>query len=189
MPNSLSLNKKKLLESLEEYRSKYPLENQFIDRAIIFLGSNSDCFERTCQIGHFTASAWVINSTESEILLMHHKKLNSWMQVGGHADGESDLLQVALKEIKEESGLKNVIPLTNNIFDLDIHIIPPYKNDPEHYHYDVRYIIKAIKDDTLTKNEESNDLRWFDSDIDALPSKNPSIVRMFNIWIEFKKST
>lgn len=115
-----------------------------------------------------------------------HKKLGFWLQLGGHADGDSNLLSVAIKEAYEESGLNNISVLSEEIFDIDIHYIPKFKSVPGHYHYDVRFLLKNCDDDDKIKiSDESNDLRWFN----VLPDKEFSRVkRMFLKWESIKSN-
>lgn len=148
-----------------------------------FLDKHPDCFERSCKPGHFTASAWVLSHDMHTALLMHHKKLNKWLQLGGHCDGDPDLLNVALKEAKEESGLDNIEFISREIFDIDVHQIPAYKNDPAHLHYDVRFLLKATSNSAIVKNNESLDVRWFGPDINKLPTTDLSVTRMFSKWL------
>jgi 8-oxo-dGTP pyrophosphatase MutT (NUDIX family) len=108
-----------------------------------------------------------------------HKKLGRWLQLGGHADGNEDLITVALKEAQEESGLSNLRLVESSIFDLDKHIIPERPHVPEHFHYDVRFLIEAEFNDQLVMSNESISLAWFtfDSVVDMI-GYNPSILRM-----------
>jgi hypothetical protein len=103
---------------------------------------HADCFERSCVPGHFTGSAWLVDRTGQRVLLTHHRKLDRWLQLGGHADGDGDLAGVALREAEEESGLTDLV-VEPEIFDLDRHVIPARGNEPEHWHYDVRFVVCA----------------------------------------------
>jgi hypothetical protein len=116
------MQRKHLMKLLHEYASRYPEEAQCLERFRSFIRQNPQCFERTLTIGHITGSAWVVNKGGSRALLTHHKKLNQWLQVGGHADGNADVLAVALREAQEESGIATLRPLSKRIFDIDIHI-------------------------------------------------------------------
>ncbi|HEX2898255.1 MAG TPA: NUDIX hydrolase, partial [Bacteroidia bacterium] len=93
------------------------------------------------------------------VLLIHHRKLDRWLQPGGHADGEADLLAVAQREVWEETGLKTK-PLSNKIFDLDIHEIPARGQEPTHLHHDVRFLLMPEEGASLQLNEEVMDARW-----------------------------
>jgi hypothetical protein len=177
----------KLLSLLYEYKTDDLSEENQKNETIHFLKNNDNCFERSSIKGHFTASAWVLNSSETHILLIHHKKLDMWLQLGGHTDGDKDLLRVSINEVLEESGLKSVAPITDKIFDIGVLKFPKYKSVEEHYHYDVRFLLKSTCDDVLVKNEESNDIRWFQADHEYLPTQNPDIVRMLSKCLKYKK--
>ena len=108
---------------LGEYRSRWPEESETVARFEAFIDSHPDCFERSCPVGHITGSAWIVNRMGGRVLLTHHAKLGRWLQLGGHSDGDPDTLEVALREAREESGLE-VRAVDENIFDLDVHLIP-----------------------------------------------------------------
>ncbi|MBA3752056.1 NUDIX hydrolase [Candidatus Dependentiae bacterium] len=130
-------------------------EKEYVENCEALLLSNPFCFERTSK-GHFTGSAWIVNSENSHVLLTHHKKLNKWLQLGGHADGDSHIKQVALKEAQEESGTTKIDFLLDTIFDVDIHPIPSACER----HYDIIYLLQTHKDAQIIISEESHDLRW-----------------------------
>jgi 8-oxo-dGTP pyrophosphatase MutT (NUDIX family) len=148
-----------------------------------FLNQNPTCFNRDLQAGHFTASCWLLNPTADKVLLTQHAKLGVWLQLGGHCDGDSNILNVALREAEEESGLKNIVAVSDQIFDIDIHKIPAHKNEATHLHYDVRFLLQAQGDDRITISDESKDLQWFSKNMELLPTRETSILRMFNKWL------
>ncbi len=170
----------KLLNLLEAYTPSAQ-EQECKKRMIQFVRNHEDCFERTLEIGHITASAWLTTSDFSRFLLMHHRKLNMWVQPGGHCDGESNVLAVALKEVFEETGLTDVEPVSTALFDIDIHHIPEYKNVPAHDHYDVRFLISTPDKNMIVQNHESKELKWFEFN-DQIPTQEPSVVRMAQKW-------
>jgi 8-oxo-dGTP pyrophosphatase MutT (NUDIX family) len=145
---------------------------------ISFVEAHPDCLLRTCAPGHLTGSAWIVSPDRRRTLLTHHFKLEKWLQLGGHADGDPDLLAVALREAEEESGLKRLRAVSAQIFDLDRHLIPARKADPEHYHFDLRFMIEADPMDPLVITNESKDLAWVP--IDDVTRLNPeeSMARM-----------
>jgi 8-oxo-dGTP pyrophosphatase MutT (NUDIX family) len=147
---------------LKNYHSDFHEEIFFRNEMLDFFKNTKKPFNRETKEGHFTASAFLLNSTKTKFLLMHHVKLNKWLQLGGHADGEKNLLEVAIKEAKEESGISNIISVNENIFDIDIHIIPLNNSEIEHKHYDVRFLLKTINNDVFIKNSESKELAWID---------------------------
>lgn len=142
-----------------------------------------DPFERACATGHFTASAWLVSGDGRRVLLTHHRKLGRWLQLGGHADGERDLAAVALREADEESGLADLRLEDGRIFDLDRHWIADHDDVPGHWHYDVRYVVRAGRSEAYVVSEESLALAW--RDIAALaidPAADPSLRRMAHRW-------
>jgi hypothetical protein len=119
-----------------------------------------DIFERSRYAGHITASAIILNKARNKMLLTHHRKLDWWLQLGGHCDGIKDPLHVAKMEGYEESGLKRLEIVSDVILDIDIHTIPNRGIEPEHTHYDFRYVFTADEHEELTVSEESCDLKW-----------------------------
>ncbi len=111
-------------------------------RLLQWLNDHDDALHRTCLKGHLTGSAVIIDPSRPATLLIHHKKLRMWLQPGGHADGQGDLAQVALREAEEETGLTSLQVITPAI-DLDIHTIPERGDEPEHLHLDVRFLVIA----------------------------------------------
>ena len=155
----------------------------FKDRMLAFLDQHPDAFERSLQVGHFTASAWLVSADGTQALLMHHAKLNLWVQLGGHADGDADLLAVAIKEAQEESGIIGIAPMSFDILDIDIHDIPANSKEPAHEHFDVRFLLHVTSDESCVANRESKELRWIGKDAKQLPTDQRSVVRMFEKWL------
>ena len=115
------------------------------------------------------------------MLLTHHRKLNIWVQLGGHSDGDSDSLSVALREATEESGLA-VEAVSERIFDIDCHQIPARKGEPAHLHYDVRFWLRA-RSTEFTVTEESHALRWLSADELEQVTSEESVMRMRAKWL------
>lgn len=111
--------------------------------------------------GHITGSAFVYDPSKKKLLLLHHKKLNRWLQPGGHSDGNPNIIETAKREVYEETGLTN-LECNNKIFDIDIHVFPAKEGrNPEHFHYDVRFLFVADSSIEIIKNiEESNEIKW-----------------------------
>lgn len=148
-----------LPELLRQYGTQWPEELVFKDQFLELL-LHPRAYHRDHLPGHITGSAWVVNAERTKVVLLHHGKLNRWLQPGGHADGDENVLQVALRELEEETGLKKVKQLIPGIFDLDIHPIPARKDFPDHFHYDVRFLFEADDQDPITVSEESFDVKW-----------------------------
>ncbi len=143
-----------------------------------FVTAHADCLLRTCVPGHLTASAWIVDRTRRWTLLTHHHKLDRWLQLGGHVDGNPDLLAAALREGLEESGLKSLVPVSPEILDVDRHVIPARKTEPEHFHYDVRFLIEGDRDEPLQISDESKDLAWVELSRVAELNPSESLARM-----------
>lgn len=149
-----------LLTALDRYAVRYPAERTLVKRFAGFIRDNVHCFERSSVVGHVTGSAWIIDGPHERCLLTNHKKLNRWLQPGGHCDGNGDIAAVALREAYEESGLTSLKLVSSEIFDIDIHSIPARKAEPEHFHYDVRFLLECGCDENYVISEESHDLAW-----------------------------
>ena len=154
--------REKLCTELQLFARKHPEQRQTADTMREFITRTPDCFERSHKEGHITGSAWLINPGGDKALLTLHRKLQRWMQTGGHADGDPEPLRVALREATEESGIRGILPLHREIFDIDIHRIPgnEAKNEPAHLHYDIRYLLLAPHEN-FTISDESEALAWW----------------------------
>jgi 8-oxo-dGTP pyrophosphatase MutT (NUDIX family) len=172
-----------LEDALAAYGARLPEGAAVAAEFARFLRSASTVFDRAHLVGHFTGSAWLVSGDGERVLLTHHRKLNAWLQLGGHADGDADLARVALREAEEESGLSQLV-VERAIFDIDRHRIPARANEPEHWHYDVRYVVRAAGSEAFVVGDESHDLAWRpvrelvdDESVDA------SVRRMARKWL------
>lgn len=156
-----------------------------LERLRRFVRENPDCFSPELQTGHITGAAWIVDLTRRHVLLTHHLKLDKWLQLGGHAEGEVDPLAIALREAREESGLTSIRPLSDNIFDVDVHLIPARGSQREHFHYDIRYLMEADRELPLRISCESKALSWVKIDEIHLWSREESIVRMASKCLGF----
>lgn len=177
------MHRRPLLEVLERYEKVHPDEAPMVGRMRTLVAGRSDCFDRQCLPGHVTASCWILSHDRRRFLLTHHRKLDRWLQLGGHADGDGDALRVALREAREESGMQTfglidphardgappwagqqavepsgAMPVP---IDVDVHHIPARKSEPAHEHHDVRFMLVAAPGQPLVISDESSDLAWF----------------------------
>lgn len=172
------MHRRPLLDLLAGYRPFDADDAAACERIRAFVAANADCFERSLLEGHVTGSAWIVDASRSRCLLTHHRKLERWLQLGGHADGEADVLGVAMREAREESGLASLRVVTPAIFDCDVHLIPARKSEPDHWHYDVRFLFEADPDEALVVSEESKELAWVALTGVAPLSGDASVMRM-----------
>lgn len=169
--------------ALADYQRKRPDERVAAELFAQFLASDAQVFERAHPPGHFTGSAWLVSADGERVLLTHHRKLGLWLQLGGHADGDTDLARVALREAEEESGLDGLV-LEGGVFDIDRHRIPARGADPEHWHYDVRFVVRATTNEDFVVGEESLDLAWRPvADVARDEHADASVRRMARKWL------
>ncbi|MBQ3587567.1 MAG: NUDIX hydrolase [Oscillospiraceae bacterium] len=157
----------KLYRRLERY---IPCNRQeAADRAsmLAFMERNPDCLLRSNTAAHFAATAWVVNRQRTKVLMVYHNIYNSWAWSGGHADGESDLMAVARKEIAEETGLQEITPLLDGIFAINVLTVERHikkgQHISSHLHMDVEYLFEA--DDSLPlkiKEDENSAVGWIE---------------------------
>ncbi|MEI9918310.1 MAG: NUDIX hydrolase [Bacteroidota bacterium] len=160
--SEVMLTRASLLTALRNYKTVYEEGRAFVPRFIELL-QHPDAFQRTHLPGHITGSSWIINNDGTKVLLVKHAALHKWLQPGGHADGDENVLRVATREANEETGLMK-LSCDGKIFDIDIHSIPAKKDlsFPQHDHYDVRFLFRANENDALKISDESTDLKWIE---------------------------
>ena len=168
---------------LHGYRSQWPEEAACVDLFIALAADPGNPYVRERTQGHFTASSWLVSRDGTRTLLTHHRKLGLWLQPGGHADGDRDLRRVALREAQEETGLAGLV-VEPAIFDLDRHWIPEHRGVPAHWHYDVRYVVRAGADERFVVSAESHALAWRGVvEVEADPAMDASLRRMARKWL------
>ena len=149
-----------------------------VEETIAFAGAHADCLLRSCLTGHLTGSAWIVSPDRSRTLLTEHRKLGKWLQLGGHADGDPDLLAVALREAREESGLSRLTVVEARLFDVDRHWIGSRGAEPGHWHHDLRFMLEADPAEPLTLSGESRALAWVEVALVADLNPEESMTRM-----------
>lgn len=171
------------LALLDQYAPRHPDEAAAVAAFARFARSGPNVFERSRPDGHFTASCWLVSADGQRVLLTHHRKLDRWLQLGGHADGDPDLIQVALREAEEESGLTGLV-IDTEIFDIDAHLIPARPGEPAHVHWDVRFVVRCSGDERFAVSDESLALAWVTiADVHADAAADASLQRMARKWI------
>ena len=158
-----------LKENIENYISNN--EQEEVDKKIIlsYINDFDNILTRNNEYAHFTSSAFILNKERTKILMIYHKIYNSWAWTGGHADGDSDLLHVAIKEAKEETGIKNVTPISNNIYSLEIMTVNGHEKRGKyvgsHTHLNVAYLLEADEHEIVhIKEDENSDVLWIPID-------------------------
>lgn len=182
----------KLIQELEFYQAGLE-ERHFAAEMISLLGKKENCFYRTCfEPGHITGSALLTDYDGSRVLLNRHKFLDKWLAFGGHADGDKNIRNVALRETMEESGFEDIEFVVPEIFDLDIHGIPENlkKKEPAHLHFDISFLLRLKKgvSPEFRISNESEELKWCDaSEAPRLVEGNPNMARLIRKWERLKK--
>ena len=156
---------KKIKEILEKYNPINEQETCDKELMLKYLDNFEDCLTRENKMCHFTASGWVVNKEKNKVLMIYHNIYKSWAWVGGHADGEEDLLQVALREIQEETGLTKVKVLSNEPVSIEVLTVDPHykrgKYVPSHVHLDCCFLVEADEEDSIrTKPDENSKISW-----------------------------
>jgi len=144
--------------------------------------SQPDIFYRANTLAHMTASAWVVNPGRTKVLMAYHNIYDSWAWLGGHADGETDLLKVALKEVREESGVQSARPVTGDIYSLEVLTVDGHIKKgayvSSHLHLNVTYLIEADEADALLiKHDENSGVKWFSLE-DAINASSEAWYRL-----------
>jgi 8-oxo-dGTP pyrophosphatase MutT (NUDIX family) len=172
-----------LISALAAYAGCFPARAPVARSFIEFARRHPQCRERALTVGHFTVSALLVSADGERTLLTHHAKLGRWLQPGGHLDGEADLALAALREAGEESGLHD-LRVDPAIFDLDRHWIPTRGSELAHWHYDVRFVVRAAGSEEFRVSAESLALAWrCIRELATDPATEPSLARMARLWL------
>ena len=165
----------------EQIRSYQPMNEQEVrDKELILhcLETEKNIFTRQNRLAHMTASAWIVNPERTKVLMAYHNIYHSWSWLGGHADGETDLLKVALKEAREESGIHHVKPVSEQIYSLEVLTVDGHVKRGEyvssHLHLNVTYLLQAEETDVLhIKEDENSNVGWFSLEDAVAASTEP----------------
>lgn len=178
-----------LIKELEKYTPKDEMEIEDKKKILEFLKTNENCYSRTNLKGHITAGA-VIMHEDGDLLINFHKILKKWVFFGGHSDGETNTLNVAKREVAEESGITEYDDLGGKIFDAEVHLIPENKakKEPEHYHYDIQFLFIVNKKDFKISNESIN-IKWVNIKEARQLLTDKDQIRMLNKASEIHKNS
>lgn len=175
------VTREKLLKSIKEYKPFN--EQEEMDKTLIlnWMENHENAFLRENTVAHITASAWVVNKDRSKVLMVYHNIYNSWSWLGGHADGETDLLSVAVREVKEEAGISNVRPVSDEIFSLESLTVDGHvkkgKYVSSHLHLNVTYLLEADSEESVSiKEDENSGVAWFSPEEALKKSTEPWFV-------------
>lgn len=176
------VNKQELIQLVNQY----PTNDHHKQQILAFLHENEDFWTKGNIAGQITAACWVVNKTLTKALMTHHKKLDRWLQIGGHLEAEDEnIVDSCIRELKEESGLTQFNLLQPEVFDLDVHHIPASaKGVPAHIHYDIRMLFEADEQETIQfDQDESNNIVWMNlAEIEAMNDESISrMVRKTNL--------
>ena len=175
------MDRQELMESIRTYQPFN--EQEEMDKSLIldWIETQDDAFSRDNTVAHMTASAWVVNKDRSRVLMAYHNIYDSWSWLGGHADGETDLLAVALREVKEEAGIANVRPVSPDIYSLEsLTVVGHVKKGQyvsSHLHLNVTYLLEADSDEAVSiKEDENSGVAWFTPEEALAKSTEPWFV-------------
>lgn len=157
------------IKQIEKYNPVDEQEKKDKEIILDFINKNDDVLVRDNEIAHITSSGFIVNKLRTKVLMIHHNIYNSWGWTGGHADGDSDLIKVSIKEAKEETGIKEARPITNDICSIDILPVNAHikrgKYVASHLHLSVAYILEADENEELVvKEDENSGVKWVDID-------------------------
>ena len=167
-----------LLQKIERYKPRNRQEVQDREEMLRYMRSGKDLYSRENAQAHWTASAWVVDSTRTKVLMAYHKLYDSWAWLGGHADGEQDLLAVAMREVREESGLRTVRPVTEEIYSLEILPVSGHEKKGKyvssHLHLNITFLLEADPAEALQiKPDENSAVAWFSPEEAVAASSEP----------------
>ncbi|WP_434798598.1 NUDIX hydrolase [Terrisporobacter vanillatitrophus] len=173
-----------LRRKIENYLPYNCEEEKDKEIMIKYINTFDDVLTRNNEIGHFTSSCWIVNKDKTKVLMIYHNIYDSWSWTGGHADGDEDLLYVSLKEAKEETGLKNVTPLSEEIFSLEVLGVDGHmkkgKYVASHMHLNITYLLCADENEvTHIKADENSGVKWFDLDKAVEASDEPYMKKIY----------
>ena len=177
------------IEEIKEYIPYNEQEAADKETILYSIENFNNLLTRENPLAHITSSGYIVNKDRTKVLMIYHNIYNSWSWTGGHADGDGDLLHVAIKEAKEETGIKNVKALDNKIFSLDVLTVQAHikkgKNISSHLHLSVAYLLEADENDELTiKEDENSGVQWIPIDEISKYSTEENMIKLYEKFNE-----
>lgn len=162
----LNTEKQNLINALQSYVPYNEQEERDRDIMLQLLKTQENILERENQTAHFSASSWLLNKEHTKVLMIYHNIYHSWSWTGGHADGEANLLEVAKREAMEETGIKNITTVSDEIYSVEILTVDGHVKRgsyvPSHIHLNVTYLMEADEQEVLrVKPDENSGVKWF----------------------------
>ena len=176
------MTRQDLVKRLEEYQPFNEQEEKDKPLILNWIRNQEDAFSRENKVAHITASAWVVNKDRSKVLMVYHNIYNSWSWLGGHADGETDLLSVAIREVKEEAGITDVQPVSEEIFSVESLTVDGHVKRGEyvssHLHLNITFLLEADSEEAVSiKDDENSGVAWFSPAEELEKSTEPWFVK------------
>ncbi|WP_096550196.1 NUDIX hydrolase [Ureibacillus thermosphaericus] len=172
-----------LRQQIKNYTPYNAQEAKDQELILRYMDTFDNLLTRDNEFAHFTASAWLVNKDRTKVLMVYHNIYQSWSWVGGHADGNADLLGVAMKEAKEETGLKQVTPVLKDIFSIEILGVAAHEKKGRHVathlHLNATFLLEANEHELLhIKPDENSDIKWFllDEAVEASTERELQVV-------------
>lgn len=175
-----------LIEQIENYKPYNEQEEKDKEIILKYINTFDDVLTRNNEFGHFTASSWAVNKERTKVLFIYHNIYKAWTWTGGHADGDTDLLQTAIRELKEETSVHNVKPVTEDIYSLEVITVNGHikrgKYVGSHVHLNLTYLLEVDENETLhIKEDENSGVKWVNiEDIAKVSTENWMIERVYN---------
>jgi ADP-ribose pyrophosphatase YjhB (NUDIX family) len=180
----MSAARDRIREQILNYKPYNEQEEQDKKIMLRYMDVFEDIFTRSNEIAHFTASSWIVNKDRSKVVMIYHNIYNSWSWTGGHADGEEELLKVAIREAKEETGIEQIKPVMEDIYSLEIICVNGHvkrgKYVSSHLHLNLTYLLEAEESSELRiKEDENSGVKWVDIDKVAQESSEPCMIEIY----------
>lgn len=148
-----------LIEDINRYQAEFGQDDE-VRQILAFMAEADNLFGRDSQGGHITCGAWILDPSLSKVILVRHRRLDRWIQPGGHIEIGETPFAGALREAEEETGIEDLVPWKNKLFNLSVHLFPQGKDGPAHFHYDFRYLFIATGSSRIQATDETDGVVW-----------------------------